>query len=198
MAVTALGAVSSHRAPFGLEPRTSDADLIVRIGDGDRAAFEELYRRFARPVLGLALRLLGDHGRAEDATQETFAAIWRSAGSFRPERGSGSAWLYAVARHAIIDRARQRVELVVAEPAEEASPEKGPAEAAERSWISFQVQAALERLPERERVVLELAYWSGLSQSEVASYLDVPLGTVKTRTRAALARLSPLLTEVQE
>ena len=198
MAVAALGAVSSHRAPFGLEPRTSDADLIVRIGDGDRAAFEELYRRFARPVLGLALRLLGDHGRAEDATQETFAAIWRSAASFRPERGSGAAWLYAVARHAIIDRARQRVELVVAEPAEEASPERGPSETAERSWISFQVQAALERLPERERVVLELAYWSGLSQSEVASYLDVPLGTVKTRTRAALARLSPLLTEVRE
>jgi RNA polymerase sigma-70 factor (ECF subfamily) len=198
MAVAAVDAVSPRRAPFGLEPRTSDADLIVKIGNGDRVAFEELYRRFARPVLGLALRLLGDHGRAEDATQETFAAVWRSARSFRPERGSGSAWLYAVARHAIIDRARQRVDLVVAEPAEEPSAEAGPAEAAERSWLSFQVQAALERLPERERVVLELAYWSGLSQSEVASYLDVPLGTVKTRTRAALARLSGVLAEVHE
>jgi RNA polymerase sigma-70 factor (ECF subfamily) len=198
MAVAAMDAVSSRRAPFGLEPRTSDADLIVKIGNGDRVAFEELYRRFARPVLGLALRLLGDHGRAEDAAQETFAAVWRSAKSFRPERGSGSAWLYAIARHAIIDRARQRVELVVAEPAEEASREAGPAEAAERSWLSFQVQAGLERLPERERAVLELAYWSGLSQSEVASYLDVPLGTVKTRTRAALARLSGILEEVRE
>jgi RNA polymerase sigma-70 factor (ECF subfamily) len=193
-----MGAVLPQRAPFGLEPGTSDADLILRIGAGDRAAFEELYRRFARPVLGLALRLLGDHGRAEDATQETFAAVWRSARSYRPDRGSGSAWLYAVARHAIIDRARQRVELVVAEPEEEASAEPGPPEAAERSWLSFQVHAALERLPERERVVLELAYWSGLSQSEVASYLDVPLGTVKTRTRAALIRLSSLLAEVHE
>ena len=192
-----FGSSPPQRAPFGLEPRTSDADLIVKIGDGDRAAFEELYRRFARPVLGLALRLLGDHGRAEDAAQETFAAVWRSARSFRPERGSGSAWLFAVARHAIIDRARQRVELVVAEPNEEPSPEPGPADAAEHAWLSFQVQTALGRLPERERVVLELAYWSGLSQSEVASYLDVPLGTVKTRTRAALTRLSGLLEDVR-
>jgi RNA polymerase sigma-70 factor (ECF subfamily) len=184
-----------RQAPFGLGPRASDADLIVKIAGGDRAAFEELYARFARPVLGLALRLLGDHGRAEDAAQDTFAAVWRSAQSFRPERGSGSAWLFAVARHAIIDRARQRTELAVAEPIEMESAEAGPAEAAEAAWLSWQMHAALGRLPERERVVLELAYWSGLSQSEVASYLDVPLGTVKTRTRAGLARLAVLLEE---
>jgi RNA polymerase sigma-70 factor (ECF subfamily) len=184
-------------APFGLEPRTSDADLIVRVGRGDKAAFEELYRRFARPVLGLALRRLGDHGRAEDAAQETFAAIWRSARSYAPERGTGSAWLYAVARHAIIDRARQRVEPAVAEIAEEAAAEGGPSELAEQDWLAFRVRAALERLPERERQVLELAYWSELSQSEVASYLDVPLGTVKTRTRAGLARLATLLEETR-
>jgi RNA polymerase sigma-70 factor (ECF subfamily) len=194
MGVTAVEDV--RRAPFGL-PRTSDADLIVRIGNGDRAAFEELYRRFARPVLGLAVRLLGDHGRAEDAAQETFAAVWRSARSFRPERGSGSAWLFAVARHAIIDRARVRTELAVAETAERESEDAQPPEAAEAAWLSWRVHAALDRLPERERVVLELAYWSGLSQSEVASYLDVPLGTVKTRTRAGLARLAPLLEEAR-
>jgi RNA polymerase sigma-70 factor (ECF subfamily) len=197
MALAAVGEEPLRRAPFGAELRTSDADLIVRIGRGDRAAFEELYRRFARPVLGLALRLLGDHGRAEDAAQETFAAVWRSARSFRPERGSGSAWLYAVARHAIIDRARQRVDIVVEETQDEEVTEAGPAEAAEAAWLSWQVHAALGRLPERERVVLELAYWSGLSQSEVASYLDVPLGTVKTRTRAGLARLAPLLEEAR-
>jgi RNA polymerase sigma-70 factor, ECF subfamily len=184
-----------HQPPLGL--RSSDADLIVKIGRGDRAAFEELYGRFARPVLGLAVRMLGDHGRAEDAAQETFAAVWRSAKSFRPERGSGSAWLFAVARHAIIDRARQRVDPVVAEPVETASTEAGPAETVEQSWVSWEVQTALARLPERERVVLELAYWSGLSQSEVASYLDVPLGTVKTRTRAGLARLAGHLEEMR-
>ena len=175
----------------------SDAGLIERVGRGDRAAFEELYRRFARPVLAMALRQLGDSGRAEDAAQETFAAVWRSARSYRSERGSASAWLYAVARHAIIDRARQRPE-PAAEVADEASEEATPEEQAEASWLAWRVHAALERLPERERVVLELAYWSGLSQAEIASYLDVPLGTVKTRTRAGLARLAGLLEEVRE
>ena len=173
-----------------------DAALIQRTGHGDRDAFEELYRRFARPVLGMAIRQLGDNGRAEDATQETFTAIWRSARSYKPERGTASAWLYAVARHAIIDRARQRAE-PAAEAPDEPSPDAGPDEQAELSWLAWRVHTALQRLPERERVVLELAYWSGLSQAEIASYLDVPLGTVKTRTRAGLARLAGLLEEVR-
>jgi RNA polymerase sigma-70 factor, ECF subfamily len=174
----------------------TDSHLIERVAGGDRDAFSELYRRFARPVLAMAQRQLGDNGRAEEAAQETFAAVWRSARSYRPERGSGSAWLYAVARHAIIDRARQRRE-PVAELPDEASPEAGPDEQAEVAWLSWRVHSAVEKLPERERVVLELAYWSGLSQSEIASYLDVPLGTVKTRTRAGLSRLSGLLEEVR-
>jgi RNA polymerase sigma-70 factor (ECF subfamily) len=175
----------------------SDSQLIERVAVGDRDAFTELYRRFARPVFALALRQLGDNGRAEDAAQETFAAVWRSARSFRAERGSGSAWLYAVARHAIIDRARQRRE-PVAEVPEKAADETPPEEHAELAWLAWRVHAALEKLPERERVVLELAYWSGLSQAEIASYLDVPLGTVKTRTRAGLARLASLLEEVRQ
>jgi len=167
----------------------TDAALIERTGRGDHAAFEELYRRFARPVLGMARRHLADPGRAEDAAQETFAAVWRSAKSYRRERGTASAWLFAVARHAIIDRARQRVEPAVEAP-DRPALEDGPVELAERSWLTWRVHSALERLPERERVVLELAYWRGLSQSEIASYLDDPLGTVKTRTRAGLARLN--------
>jgi RNA polymerase sigma-70 factor (ECF subfamily) len=174
----------------------TDAHLIERVAGGDPDAFEELYRRFARPVLAMALRQLGDSGRAEEAAQETFAAVWRSARSYRAERGSGSAWLYAVARHAIIDRARQRRE-PVAEVPEEAAPDAGPDEQAEGSWLTWRVHSALEQLPERERLVLELAYWSGLSQTEIASYLDVPLGTVKTRTRTGLARLAGLLEEVR-
>ena len=83
----------------------TDGELISRTGDGDRGAFEVLYRRYSRPVFGLALRRLGDRGRAEDAVQETFASIWRSARSYRPERGPGAPWLYAVARNAIVDRA---------------------------------------------------------------------------------------------
>ena len=81
----------------------SDGGLIERVAEGDRDAFDELYRRYARPVLGLALRRLGDRGRAEDAVQDAFAAIWRSAASYDPDRGQGGAWLYTVARNAIVD-----------------------------------------------------------------------------------------------
>jgi RNA polymerase sigma-70 factor (ECF subfamily) len=173
---------------------TTDGELIQRAATGDRRAFEDLYRRYARPVFGLALRRLGDRGRAEDAVQETFASIWRSASSYRPERGPGAPWLYAVARNAIVDRTRARSE-TPAEVPDEAAPEPGPPERAEQSWVSWRVHRALEELPEREREVIALAYWSGLSQSEVAEFLGVPLGTVKTRTRAALARLADLLEE---
>src|SRR5712691_8894552 len=88
----------------------SDVDLIVRVADRDREAFELLYRRYVRSVFGLALRRLRDRQRAEDAVQETFAAIWRSAHSYRPERGAAAPWLYAVARNAIVDRLRARNE----------------------------------------------------------------------------------------
>jgi RNA polymerase sigma-70 factor (ECF subfamily) len=172
-----------------VEP-ANDGDLILRIGSGDRMAFELLYRRYARSVFGLALRRLGDRGRAEDAVQETFTSIWRSAPSYRPERGPGGPWLYAVARNAIVDRGRVRSEPPVETPTDAPEPGSGPAERAEAGWLSWRVHRALEELPERERTVVELAYWSGLSQSEIAEFLGIPLGTVKTRTRSALARLA--------
>src|ERR687886_383344 len=96
----------------------TDSELIQRAGEGDRDAFELLYRRYSRSVFGLALRGLGDRGRAEDAVQETFASVWRSARSYRPERGPGAPWLYAVARNAIVDRSRVR-EDAPSEPHEE-------------------------------------------------------------------------------
>jgi RNA polymerase sigma-70 factor (ECF subfamily) len=173
-----------------------DGDLLARVADGDRGAFDVLYGRYARSVFGLALRRLGDRGRAEDAVQETFAAIWRSAHSYRPERGPAAPWLYAVARNAIIDRLRVRADLPGELP-EHASSEPGPPEHAEREYVSWRVHRALESLPAREREVVELAYWSGYSQSEVADYLGIPLGTVKTRTRSALARLADLLEELE-
>jgi RNA polymerase sigma-70 factor (ECF subfamily) len=177
---------------MGRVTEVGDDELILRTGAGDRAAFEVLYRRYARSVFGLALRRLGDRSRAEDAVQETFASIWRSARSYRPDRGPGAPWLYAVARNAIVDRSRVRSETPMEAP-DEAADEAGPLELAEQSWVSWRVHRALEELPEREREVVALAYWSGLSQSEVAEFLGIPLGTVKTRTRAALARLADLL-----
>ncbi len=171
----------------------SDGDLIQRAAAGDGSAFEDLYRRYSRAVFGLALRRLGDRGKAEEAVQETFASVWRSAGSYRPERGPGAPWLYAVARHAIVDRARRRTEQPVESFDEPADAEPGPADQAESGWVAWRVHRALEELPEREREVISLAYWSGLSQSEVAEFLGIPLGTVKTRTRAALQRLADVL-----
>ena len=109
----------------------------------------ELYRRFARPVLAMAMRQLGDNGRAEDAAQETFAAVWRSAKSYRAERGSASAWLYAVARHAIIDRARQRREPVVEVPDE--ATVRGRPRRAGRGVVAHLARAPRARAAARAR-----------------------------------------------
>jgi RNA polymerase sigma-70 factor, ECF subfamily len=173
----------------------SDGELITRVGSGDRNAFETLYRRYARPVFGLALRRLGDRGRAEDAVQETFASVWRAARSYKPERGPGAPWLYAVARNAIVDNGRVRREPPV-DRTDERSDDETPADRAESGWVAWRVHRAIAELPENERMVIELAYWGGRSQSEIADMLNVPLGTVKTRTRTGLARLADMLEDV--
>jgi RNA polymerase sigma-70 factor, ECF subfamily len=150
----------------------SEGELLCGIAEGNLEAFETLYRRYARAVYGLALRRLRDRERAEDAIQRAFAAIWRSAATYVPERGGGPRWLFTVARNAIVDHAGS-------------APEDG--------WPAFRVHAAVAELPELERVPLELAYWGGRSRSEIAELLGLPLGTVETRTRRALARLAAQL-----
>ena len=187
-----LRAVPSEPAPPApLDP--SDVELLARVGERDREAFEILYGRYVRSVFGLALRRLGDRATAEDAVQEAFTAIWRSASTYRPERGAAGGWIYTVARNAIVDRLRRNGPTADAELPELASTEPGPAQQAEDSDVAFRVHRALEALQPREREVIELAYWSGMSQSEVAEYLHLPLGTVKTRTRSGLARLATVL-----
>jgi len=188
-----LRAVPSDPAPQASDDSPSDAELLARVGERDREAFEILYGRYVRPVFGLALRRLGDRGHAEDAVQEAFTAIWRSASTYRPERGAAGGWLYTVARNAIVDRLRRNGPSVDAELPELASAEPGPAEQAENSDVAWRVHRAMEELQPREREVIELAYWSGMSQSEVAEYLHLPLGTVKTRTRSGLAHLATVL-----
>lgn len=187
----AVPAETVHEPPDAPDP--SDAELLARVGERDRDAFELLYGRYVRPVFSLALRRLGDRGHAEDAVQEAFAAIWRSASTYRPERGAAGGWLYTVARNAIVDRLRRNGPPTDAELPELASSEPGPAQQAEDSEVSWRVHRALEELVPREREVIELAYWSGMSQSEVAEYLGLPLGTVKTRTRSGLAKLAEVL-----
>lgn len=172
------------------EPDPTDGELITRIADRDRSAFEELHRRYARALLGLARRRLGDDSRAEDATQESFVAVWRAAATYDPARGPGAPWLYTVARNAIVDIMRRTPRAASSEPPERVSTEAEPPERAEASWVAWRVHRALEVLPAHERRLIELAYWRGLSQSEIADLLQLPLGTVKTRTRTALARLA--------
>src|SRR3954465_15076942 len=125
----AQAAMSNRRdsatASLPTDERTSDGQLLARIATGDRAAFEALYHRYARTVFGLALRRLGDRDRAEESVQETFAAVWRSARSYKPDRGAGAPWLYAVARNAIVDRSRSRSE-PPGEVPDVASTELGP------------------------------------------------------------------------
>src|ERR1700730_15232620 len=118
----------ASEAPLPVD--ATDAALLIRVAERDRAAFELLYRRYVRSVFGLALRRLRDRQRAEDATQETFAAVWRSAQSFKPERGQAAPCLYTVARNAIVDRQRAKTDQP-AEVPDAASAELGPAERAE-------------------------------------------------------------------
>jgi RNA polymerase sigma-70 factor (ECF subfamily) len=180
------------QAPEAAPAAASDAELLARVAGRDREAFEVLYNRYVRSIFGLALRRLRDRERAEDAVQETFAAVWRSASSYRPERGPAAPWLYAIARNAVVDRFRGHLE-PTGEVPDLVSGEPGPPDRAEASYVSWRVHRALEELPDREREVVELAYWSGLSQSEVAEFLHIPLGTVKTRTRSALTKLADVL-----
>jgi RNA polymerase sigma-70 factor, ECF subfamily len=177
-------------APAADEPGQTDlhlladwhGELLRRIAQRDREAYEVLYRRYARPVYGLALRRLRDHERAEDATRQAFAAVWRSASAYVPERGDGVRWLFTVARDVIAGHARR---------ASAESP-------AEDGWPDFRVHAAVAELPERERVPLELAYWGGRSRNEIAELLGLPLDTVETRTRSALTRLAVWLEDAGE
>jgi RNA polymerase sigma-70 factor (ECF subfamily) len=172
-----------------------DSKLLERIARRDGAAFDELYRRYASPVLGLALRRTRERGRAEDATQEVFTAVWRSAGTFDPTRGRATAWLFTIARNVLVDGYRRQSEQPIPTAPDSVDSAPGPDVAAETSWLSWRVHRALAELPEAERILIELAYWGGLSQSEIAARLDLPLGTVKTRTRSGLNRLAGELEE---
>jgi RNA polymerase sigma-70 factor (ECF subfamily) len=172
----------------------SDEELLEQVAtERDPEAFEVLYKRYSRPIYSLVQRVLRDHHAADDVSQEAFAAVWRAARGYRRERGTASAWLFTIARNAAIDAARARVPLVIGEAPE--VPDHGPLPEALAiaEMEAFEVHVAVDSLPHRERDVIELAYYSGLSQSEISERLSLPLGTVKTRTRTALARLAHVL-----
>jgi RNA polymerase sigma-70 factor (ECF subfamily) len=174
----------------------SDEELLEAVArDRDEQAFGELYQRYARAVFSLVVRITRDHHAGEDVAQEAFAAVWRAAAGYRRGRGSAAGWMFAIARNAAIDAGRVRVPLVVGELPERPDPAPLPDAQAISGLEAFRVHVAVDSLPDREREVIELAYFEGLAQSEIAERLELPLGTVKTRTRSALARMAPTLRE---
>lgn len=169
-----------------------DDALARRVSSGDAEAFALLYDRHSRAVFSLALRVLGDQAEAEDVVQEVFAQAWRQANRYDAGRGQPVAWLLNMARSRAIDRGRRRRHVVAADDREmpetvESSP---GAEAVVISAAEAQaVRRALADLPPLQRAAIELAYYEGLSQTEIAQRLEEPLGTVKTRVRLGLLKM---------
>jgi RNA polymerase sigma-70 factor (ECF subfamily) len=176
----------------------SDEALVALVARGDEDALAELYDRVSRIAYGLALRVLRDERHAEDAVQEAFLQVWRSAASFRAERAKASTWILTLVHRRAVDLVR-REQRRAAEPlTEDAELAQAPEQTEEAAWLRFErerVQSALKQLPDVQREALELAYYGGFSQSELADRLGVPLGTIKSRMFAGLARLRELLDE---
>lgn len=174
----------------------SDEALVALVARGDEDALAELYDRVGRIAYGLALRILRDDRHAEDAVQEAFLQVWRSATTFRPERAKASTWILTLVHRRAVDLVR-REERRQADPLTDDTPVGVAAEATdEAAWLRFErerIQSALKQLPDVQRETLELAYYGGYSQSELADRLGVPLGTIKSRMFAGLARLRELL-----
>lgn len=163
-------------------------DLLRRIEAGDRAALADLYDQHAPLVNALCLRILRDRAEAEEVLQEVFLQAWRQAGRYDPARGSVTSWLAVIARSRALDRLRRRA-------ARREAPEEAIPVTIEmpRTAEAIAVREALQALPPTQRRALELAYYEGLTQVEIAERTGQPLGTIKTRMRTALLRLREAL-----
>ena len=177
-----------------LDSREDDRALIERIEGSDADALGILYDRHAGRLMGLAQRILGDTGEAEEVLQEVFLHVWKAVATFDPSRGPVLAWLLVATRSRSIDRLRSRRSgrgagaRSLEEAAEPASREDVEADAAGREWEA-QCRAVIAELPEDQRRALELAYFDGLTHQEIAERTATPLGTVKTRVRLGLMKL---------
>jgi RNA polymerase sigma-70 factor (ECF subfamily) len=174
----------------------SDEALVLLAARSQQGALAELYDRYGRPAYGLALRVLRDEALAEDAVQEAFLAIWRTASRFVPERGKASTWILTLVHRRAVDLVR-REERRRADTLGHA-PEPSGGAVDEEAWLRLQrerVQDALRQLPDQQREAIELAYYGGFTQSELAERLGQPLGTIKSRMFMGLARLRELLGE---
>ncbi|MGH9844783.1 MAG: sigma-70 family RNA polymerase sigma factor [Blastocatellia bacterium] len=202
MAAVAIATVNFTHAAARAR-RESDQELpglILSIAERDQAAFARFYDLTNRLVFSVVLRILGDHTMAEEVTHDVYMQVWNQAAGYNAERGTPFAWLMTMARSRAIDRTRSaQCRKRENEPLDTvfnyAAPSEDPEEAsifAERRRL---VRRALQSLSDDQRQVIEIAYFSGLSQSEIAERLRIPLGTVKTRMRTGLMRLREILTK---
>ena len=165
-----------------------DLATVTAVKSGDQKAMAELYDRYSSVVYAVALRVLGDAGGAEDVLQEVFLQLWRNPGAFDSARGSLGAWLAVITRNRAIDALRRRrpetdIEDVIVSVAPDLALE------ADRSRAAQKVRGVLGEMPAPQRSALEMAYFEGLSHSEIATRTGEPLGTIKTRIRAGLITL---------
>jgi RNA polymerase sigma-70 factor (ECF subfamily) len=172
----------------------SDEALVALVSRSEESALAELYDRVGGAAYGLAYRVLRDEALAEDAVQEAFMGLWRGAASFVPERAKASTWILTLVHRRAVDlvrrEQRRRTESL------EGAPEPTEGSAEEAAWLRLErerVQQALAALPDQQREAIELAYYGGYSQSELAERLGQPLGTIKSRMFAGLTRLRELL-----
>ncbi len=198
---------SEQEPPYTREIRSNaeDVALIRRMCDADETALGALYDRWMRSLYSLVFQLLKDGDEAEDVVEETFWQAWRKAASYEPSRGAVSTWLLTIGRRRALDRLRakdrRREEPMAREGrilADMTSPGPDPAEAAEGAERRVHVLAALRSLPEEQREVVDLGYFQGLSQTEIAEITGQPLGTVKTRMRLAIQKLREPLSMYRE
>lgn len=172
--------------------------LIAQIASGNQEALSEFYDQTNRMVFSLAVRMLNDRSAAEEITLDVFMQVWKQAASFDPERGKPLTWLLTIARNRTIDRMRCSAWMHREQtPLEDVIPfiadYHSPAEGVELREMRAQVRGALAKLKPEQREVIEIAYFGGLTQQEIAEHLNLPLGTVKTRMRTAMLRLRELL-----
>ena len=177
----------------------SDEELVARLRERDSSAFTVLYDRYNRMAFGLAYRMLSDPLAAEDVVQEAFLSVWRQAETFQAERSAARTWVLSIVHHRAVDRIRRGVAAreVSADAPEHATDRADDSVDIEREVGSRleagQVRSALGMLPSEQRRAIEMAYFAGLSHSEIAGELKVPLGTVKGRLRIGLQKMRALL-----
>jgi RNA polymerase sigma factor (sigma-70 family) len=184
-------------------PIRDDHDLLTACAEGDEQALGALYDRFGTVAYRLALRILRDAGLAEDAVQEAFLTVWRQAGSFDRSRGKASTWILTLVHRRAVDLVRRQARFnALPDQLESIATQAVVAESTDDDAAlreaRREVQAALATLSTPEREVLDLAYWGGLTQSEIATALGIPSGTVKSRTFSALRRLREALSQGPE